>query len=107
MFVTVTIRISPTNKQCHMKLFKEAVKLSALDELDSFECDTMPDQAIRVFIRTNNIEPADFVTDFRQIEKTVFETAQRLKAIDAGCIVGAECYGSADNKTKLFGLQMN
>ncbi len=90
-----------------MKLFKEALKLSALDELDSFECDTMPDQSIRVFIRTNEIEQADFVADFRQIEKTVFETAQRLKAIDAGCVVGAECYGSDDNKTKLFGMQMN
>ena len=107
MFITVTIRISTSNKQLHMKLFKEAVKLSALDELDSFECDTMPDQAIRVFIRTNNIEQADFVTDFRQIEKTVFETAQRLKTIDTGCIVGAECYGSNDNTVKLFGLQMN
>ena len=107
MFITVTIRISPSNKQFHMKLFKEAVKLSGLDELDSFECDTMPDQAIRVFLRTNEIEQSDFATDFRQIEKVVFETAQRLKAIDTGCVVGAECYGSNDNTVKLFGLQMN
>lgn len=107
MFIATTIRISPTNKQFHMKLFKEALRLSGLDELNSFECDTMPDQAIRVFFRTNEIEPADFVTDFRQIEKVVFETAQRLKAIDTGCIVGAECYGSNDNTVKLFGLQMN
>jgi hypothetical protein len=90
-----------------MKLFKAAVKLSALDELDSFECDTMPDQSIKVFFRTNEIEPADFVPDLHQIEKVVFETAQHLKSIDTGCIVGAECYGSNDNKTKLFGLQMN
>lgn len=107
MFIATTIRISSTNKQFHMKLFKEALKLSGLDELNSFECDTMPDQAIRVFFRTNDIEQADFVTDFRQIEKVVFETAQRLKAIDTGCVVGAECYGSSDNKQKLFGLQMN
>lgn len=107
MFIATTIHVKPSNKQFHMKLFKAAVKLSNLDELDSFECDTMPDQAIKVFFRTNEIEVADFITDLRQIEKTVFETAQHLKSIDTGCGVEAECYGSNDNTVKLFGLQMN
>ena len=91
MFIATTIRIKPSNKQFHMKLFKEAAKLSSLDELDSFECDTLSDQSIKVFIRTNEIEPADLSTDLRQIEKTVFETAQRLKEIDTGCAIDAEC----------------
>ena len=72
MFIATTIRISPTNKQFHMKLFKEALRLSGLDELNSFECDTMPDQAIRVFFRTNEIEPADFVTRFPADRKKPF-----------------------------------
>lgn len=107
MFIAVTIKIKPSNKQFHMKLFKAAAMLFTLDELDSFECDTMPDQLIKVFFRTNEIEVADFVTDLRQIEKAVFETAQQLKEIDTGCRVDAECYGSLDNKTKLFNLQLS
>lgn len=108
MFIAITIRINPTNKHFHRQLFKEALKLSALDELDSFECDTMSDQSIKVFFRTNVIEPVDFVTDLRQIEKAVFETAQHLKSIDIGCVVDAECYGSrGGGETKLFNLQMN
>lgn len=108
MFIATTIKIKPSNKQFHMKLFKAAVKLSALDELDSFECDTMTDQSIKVFFRTSVIEPADFVPDLRQIEKVVFETAQRLKSIDTGCVVDAECYGSrGSGETKLFNLQLS
>lgn len=108
MFIATTIKIKPSNKQFHMKLFKAAVKLSALDELDSFECDTMPDQSIKVFLRTNVIEPADFVPDLRQIEKAVFETAQHLKSIDTGCAIDAECYGSrGSGETKLFNLQLS
>lgn len=107
MVIATTIKIKPSNKQFHMKLFKAAVKLSNLDELDSFECDTMPDQSIKVFFRTNEIEPADFIGDLRRIEKVVFETAQHLKSIDTGCVVTAECYGSRGDETKLFNLQMN
>lgn len=107
MFIATTIKIKPSNKQFHMKLFKEAAILFTLDELDSFECDTMPDQSIKVFFRTNVIEPVDFVTDLRQIEKAVFETAQQLKTIDTGCAIDAECYGSRGNETKLFNLQLS
>lgn len=106
MIVATTIHVKPSDKQFHMELFKEAVKLSKLDELDSFECDTLPDQAIKVFFRTNETDVADFIDDLWQIEKVVFETAQRLKSIDTGCIVGAECYGNCSTE-KLFGLQMN
>lgn len=108
MFIATTIRIKPSNKQFHMKLFKKAAMLFTLDELDSFECDTMPDQSIKVFFRTNVIEPVDFVTDLRQIEKAVFETAQHLKSIDTGCVVDAEGYGSrGSGETKLFNLQLS
>ena len=101
MKISVTIYINPSNKQFHMKLFKEAMKLSKLDELDSFECTTQPDQSILLFVRTNEIASADFVDDLQQIEIAVSKTAQRLKSIDTWCSIDMWC---RSGQKKLFSL---